>query len=95
MDKTMEIPSCKQVVTRGPRYERNRKYYLKNTHKSLRSTLLHNIKTIGRVPSENTVKKYSLKIDELIQNWRLYKERVGTEISPVKMKLEVLIVNLL
>ena len=42
MDKTIENPEIKEIVaTRGPRWERNRKYYLKNTHQSLRSTLLN------------------------------------------------------
>ena len=34
-----------KVKIHGPRYERNRKYYLKHTHESLRSTLLHNVKS--------------------------------------------------
>jgi len=55
MDKTnITIESNEGDLTHGPRYERNRKYYLKNTHASLRSTLLHNIKTRGRVPSIKT-----------------------------------------
>jgi hypothetical protein len=95
MDKTHDSTE-KNVITHGPRYERNRRYYLKNTHASLRSTLLHNIKSNGRIPSEATVKKYSLKLEELIKNWRLYKEKVGCELSPIKkIKFEVLIVNLL
>ena len=97
MDKSNEPTENKvRSLTHGPRWERNRKYYLKNTHQSLRSTLLHNIKTNGRIPSEATVKKYSLHVDELIKNWRLYKEKVGCELSLLKkMKFEVLIVNLL
>jgi hypothetical protein len=97
MEKTNETPENKEMVVKhGPRWERNRKYYLKNTHQSLRSTLLHNIKTNGRIPSEATVQKYSLQVEELIKNWRLYKENVGCELSPIKnMKFKVLIVNLL
>lgn len=97
MDKTMENPEIKEIVaTRGPRWERNRKYYLKNTHQSLRSTLLHNIKTIGRIPSLQTVKKYSLQLTELILNWKIYKEKVGCEMNPLKKKkFEVLIINLI
>ena len=80
---------------RGPRYERNRKYYLKNTYQSLRSTLLHNVKTHGRVPSIKTTEKYDLLPEELIQNWRVYKQKVGPHLNPIKkMKFEVLIVNL-
>ena len=91
-DQTLE----KNVTSHGPRYERNRKYYLKNTHASLRSTLLHNIKTNVRIPSEPTSKKNSLTIEELIKNWRSYKQKVGCELSPIKkMKFEVLIVNLI
>jgi len=97
LDKTNENNGNNEtVITHGPRYERNRKYWLKNTEASLRSTLLHNVKSSGRIPSEATVKKYSLRIDELIKNWRIFKEKVGCELSPIKkMKFEVLIVNLI
>ena len=92
MDKTNENNDI--FTTRGPRWERNRKYYLKNTYQSLRSTLLHNIKSNGRIPSEVTIKKYKIQVEELIKNWRIYKEKVGYELSPLKkMKFEVLIVN--
>ena len=81
---------------RGPRYERNRKYYLKHTHESLRSTLLHNVKSKGRLPSMQTTKKYDLKPEELIKNWRLYKESVGSDLSHLKeMKFKVLISNMI
>tara|TARA_B100000780_G_scaffold220912_1_gene159973 strand:+ start:358 stop:639 length:282 start_codon:yes stop_codon:yes gene_type:complete len=91
MDKTQNLEI---LPTHGPRWERNRKYYLKNTHQSLRSTLLHNIKSNGRTPSEVTIKKYKIQVEELIKNWRIYKEKVGYELSPLKkMKFEVLIVN--
>ena len=85
-----------EVKNRGPRYERNRKYYLKHTHQSLRSTLLHNVKTNGRIPSEKTVKKYDLKPEELIKEWRIFKKRVGSDLSDAKeMKFKVLISNIL
>jgi hypothetical protein len=85
-----------KVKIHGPRYERNRKYYLKHTHESLRSTLLHNIKSKGRIPSEFTVKKYDLKPEELIKNWRIYKEHIGSDLSDLKeMKFKVLISNIL
>ena len=85
-----------KVKVRGPRYERNRKYYLKHTHESLRSTLLHNVKSKGRIPSECTVKKYDLKPEELIQNWRLYKQSLESDLSDLKeMKFKVLISNIL
>ena len=85
-----------KVKVRGPRYERNRKYYLKHTHESLRSTLLHNVKSKGRIPSESTVKKYELKPEELIQNWRHYKESLESDVLALKeMKFKVLISNIL
>ena len=91
MDKTTQ--NLEFFPTHGPRWERNRKYYLKNTYQSLRSTLLHNIKSTGRIPSEVTVKD-KIQVEELIKNWRIYKEKVGYELSPLKkMKFEVLIVN--
>ena len=96
MDKTNStMESNKGDLAHGPRYERNRKYYLKNTHASLRSTLLHNIKTRGRVPSLKTTQKYGLLPEELMKNWRIYKENVDIEISPLKkIKFGVLICNL-
>ena len=91
MNETQE-----KVKIRGPRYERNRKYYLKHTHESLRSTLLHNVKSKGRIPSEATVKKYDLKAEELIKNWRLHKQNLGSDLSDLKeMKFKVLIHNIL
>ena len=56
MDKTQNLEI---LPTHGPRWERNRKYYLKNTHQSLRSTLLHNIKSNGIIPSEVTINQYN------------------------------------
>lgn len=92
----MDQTPVNNATTHGPRYERNRKYYLKHTHESLRSTLLHNIKTNGRIPGENTVKKYDIKPEELIKNWRHYKESKGSDLSNLKeMKFKVLISNLL
>ena len=91
-DETVKI----REVVRGPRYERNRKYYLKHTHESLRSTLLHNVKSKGRLPSMKTTKKYSLKPEELIKEWRIYRENAGADCPALKeMKFKVLISNLL
>ena len=92
LNETNEIITDK---VRGPRYERNRKYYLKHTHESLRSTLLHNVKSNGRIPSMQTAKKYDLKPEELIKEWRLYKAKV-TSLSHLKeTKFKVLISNIL
>ena len=94
--KTMDEMNQTSEKVRGPRYERNRKYYLKHTHESLRSTLLHNVKSKGRLPSMQTTKKYDLKPEELIKNWRLYKESVGSDLSHLKeMKFKVLISNMI
>ena len=89
-DETVKI----REVVRGPRYERNRKYYLKHTHESLRSTLLHNVKSKGRLPSMKTTKKYSLKPEELIKEWRIFRE---TNDCPAlkEMKFKVLISNMI
>ena len=97
--KTMDpINETQKIITEkvhGPRYERNRKYYLKHTHESLRSTLLHNVKSKGRIPSMLTAKKYDLKPEELIKEWRLYRSKV-TSLCPLKeMKFKVLISNIL
>ena len=94
--KTMDDDNQTSEKVRGPRYERNRKYYLKHTHESLRSTLLHNVKSKGRIPSESTIKKYDLKPEELIKNWRLYKKSLGSDLSNLKeMKFKVMISNIL
>ena len=80
----------------GPRYDRNRKYYLKNTYSSLRSTLLHNVKSRGRILSLETTKKYKILPEELIKAWRMYKENVGSDVSSLQeMKFKVLISNML
>ena len=80
---------------KNARYERNRKYYLKHTFESLRSTLLHNVKSKGRIPSMSTVGKYNLTPEELIREWRQFKENVS-DVDPLKtMKFKVLIGNML
>ncbi len=94
MDKTLENGG--EVLTHGPRYERNRKYWLKNVKASLRSTLLYNVKSNGRIPSNKTIKKYDLMPEELIKNWRFYKEKIGEDMPPLKkLKFEILIRNML
>ena len=80
---------------KNARYERNRKYYLKHTFESLRSTLLHNVKSKGRIPSISTVEKYNLKPEELIREWRQYKENVSDVDDLKKMKFKVLVSNML
>ena len=77
----------------SPRYERNRKYYLKNAEASMRSTLLHNVKTHGRVPAIKTVEKYAITPEELLANWRIY---ASHNLIPTlkSMKFAVLINNL-
>jgi hypothetical protein len=96
MNDMNETPEIITEKVRGPRYERNRKYYLKHTHESLRSTLLHNVKSKGRIPSMQTAKKYDLKPEELIKEWRLYKENAPTGLCPLKeTKFKVLISNIL
>jgi len=87
IDKTEKI--------RGPRYERNRKYYLKHTHESLRSTLLHNVKSKGMIPSIKTTQKYDLKPEELIHEWRNYKDKTSDLCNVKEMKFKVLISNML
>ena len=95
MENTNESNVPIQKV-RGPRYERNRKYYLKHTHESLRSTLLHNVKSNGRIPSLATVQKYDLKPEELIKEYRIFKQNNATDVSEIKeMKFKVLIHNML
>ena len=84
-----------QENEKNARYERNRKYYLKHTFESLRSTLLHNVKSKGRIPSISTVEKYNLKPEELIREWRQYKENVSGVDDLKKMKFKVLISNML
>ena len=96
MDNENETISSEILVkVRGPRYERNRKYYLKHTHESLRSTLLHNVKSKGRIPSLLTAKKYEIQPEELIKEWRLYKQNVSVVCDIKEMKFKVLIQNML
>ena len=95
MDPINETQKIITEKVRGPRYDRNRKYYLKHTHESLRSTLLHNVKSNGRIPSTQTAKKYDLKPEELIKEWRLYKENTSVVCEIKEMKFKVLIHNML
>ena len=89
MDKSENQIEVKQ---KNSRYERNRKYYLKHTSESLRSTLLHNVKSKGRIPSMKTVEKYKILPEELIKEWRVY----SNVSDPLKrMKFKVLIGNML
>ena len=93
MDETQNENLDVNHPVRGARYERNRKYYLKNAEASMRSTLLHNVKTHGRVPASKTVEKYAITPAELIKNWRIYASH--NHIPPLKnMKFAVLINNL-
>ena len=91
----MDKSENKIEETKNARYKRNRKYYLKHTWESLRSTLLHNVKSKGRIPSMSTVEKYNLLPEELIQEWRVYSENKPDLDSLKKMKFKVLISNML
>lgn len=87
-----------EIIVRGPRYERNRKYYLKNIKASQRSTLLHGVKWSGRIPMVKTINYYDIKPEELILNWRHYAQLVQSKnvgIPPLKLaKFRVLIANM-
>ena len=72
MDQTEEKENLNTTPTQRSRYERNRKYYLKNVEASLRSTLLHNVKSRGRIPSMKTVERYQISPEELLTKWRIY-----------------------
>ena len=54
------------------RYERNRRYYLKNRMASMKSSLLHNVKSMGRLPKLATLQKYEISLQEFLQNYNLY-----------------------
>ena len=93
MDQTHNETLDVNCIVKGTRYERNRKYWLKNREASLRSTLLHNVKSSGRVPASKTVEKYAITPEELLKNWRIYAS--NNHIPPLKsMKFAVLINNL-
>ena len=96
MDETNEELILCEETQKNARYERNRKYYLKNTDANLRSTLLHNVKSSGRIPALKTLEKHKILVEDLVKNWRMYKESVGVDgIPPLKrMKFQVLISNL-
>ena len=63
------------------RYERNRRYYLKNKTASMRSTLLHNVKTMGRVPRIYTMHKYKISPDEFMNNYRVFLNGLNINLS--------------
>ena len=98
MDQTAQ---CSEIINsldnfqKGPRYERNRKYYLKNTDANLKSTLLHNVKSRGRIPAVETIQRHKISTEELVKNWTIYKNNVGEDMDRLKrLKFQVLIANL-
>ena len=54
------------------RYERNRRYYLKNRMMSMRNTVLHNIKSMGRLPKFATLQKYEISLQEFTKYLNMY-----------------------
>ena len=54
------------------RYERNHRYYLKNRMASMRSSLLHNVKSMGRLPKLATLQKYDISLQEFLRNYNIY-----------------------
>ena len=63
----------KSVKTRA---QINHSYYERNKHASHRKCLLHNMKTRGRVPQQETVRKYEIDIAQLVSAWRTYVKAV-------------------
>lgn len=83
-------------VSKSSRYATNKKYYNSNKLKAHRLSLLFAVKTRGRIPTLQSVEKYSLKIEEIVQKWREYKStKLPGEIPSLKlMKFEALLLNM-
>ena len=81
-------------VAKITRAKVNKKYYEANKIKNHRASLLHNVKTRGRVPTLRSVTHYEIDLPELLCKWRVYKSK--TENIPAnKLKMQVLVANMI
>ena len=73
----------------------NHKYYEANKIKNHRASLLHNVKTKGRVPTLRSVAHYEIDLPELLVKWRVYKSKTETIPENKLRKFQVLIANMI
>ena len=77
------------------RAEINHEYYVNNKFVSHRNSLLFDVRSKGRVPTLHSIKKYSIEIQELVKNWRIFKENTE-DIKDLKiLKFQALILNII
>ena len=77
------------------RYERNRRYYLKNRMMSMRNTVLHNIKSMGRLPKVATLQKYEISLHEFMKNYNLYLSKLHISFHKLPQFKQAKIANLM
>ena len=77
------------------RYERNRRYYLKNRMASMKSSLLHNVKSMGRLPKLATLQKYEISLQEFLQNYNLYLSKLQISFHKLPEFKQAKIANLM
>ena len=77
------------------RAEINHEYYVNNKLISHRNSLLFDIRSKGRVPTLHSIHKYNIKIEELVKNWKIFKENTE-EIKDLKiLKFQALVLNMI
>ena len=93
---TIEMLEISKDKNNKTRQEINHKYYVNNKFISHRNTLLFDIKSKGRIPTLNSIKKYSIEIQEVVKNWRIFKEKQTEGIKDLKiMKFQALVLNMI
>ena len=72
-----------------------KRYYQKNTASAKKRVLLSDIRTKGRLPTEQTLKLWNITVHEVIDAYRLYMEKCAPE-SPKKLgEFRILVGNML
>ena len=101
MNKTMDTEKYSMntiellKANKKTRAEINHEYYVNNKFVSHRNSLLFDVRSKGRVPTLHSIKKYNIKIEELVKNWRIFKESTE-DIKDLKvLKFQALILNLI
>ena len=77
------------------RYERNRRYYLKNRIASMRATVLHNVKTHGRLPKFATLQKYEISLQEFTKYLNMYFSKLDITLNKLPKIKQVKIAKLM
>ena len=94
IDEMETIQMLNNEKTNKSRSEIQHQYYLNHKWMSHRNTLLFDVKRKGRVPNLHSVKKYDIKIEELVKNFKIFKEN-NTCKELKLMKFQALVLNMI